>query len=186
MMSDNQTNNNSPTKNPLEKIVSFGSWAYNNNQEIVWRTKKTLRRYSTIFGNWEDIEETTTEQKPEDIGLVRSANINILYLKEIESLDTLEGKRRIWFRIPVLVRINPNMENNLWLKHSDGRLFLINCDPDLPQAIEIGFQNSENYSIKEGHAVKLTLKQAQELAKTTHYCFSRKINGEYVTVVSAV
>ncbi len=178
----NQTN----VKNdPYTKVTTFGEWV-NSDSGYKWRTKKFTRRYIANLGIWQDESEEVKEQSPEEIGLVRSANINILYLKEIESLDSIDGKIRTWFKVPVQVKINPNMENNLWLKHSEGRLFLINCDPDLPQAIEIGLQNCENYTTKEGKAVKLTPKQAQELAKTTHYVFQRKINNEYVYTVSAV
>ncbi|NLB10967.1 hypothetical protein GX831_00705 [bacterium] len=179
-MSANQVITNS---DPYTKTSSCAFWIEKEDGSYKWQTTKTTKKFNQVLGEWLTESEEVSEQTPTELGLIREATVNILVLKEYPSMDELDGKIRVWFKIPATFKIPNTQGDNLYFRHSEGRLFLINCYPSMPQACEVGFTSCENYSYKEGKAVKLTIKQAQELAKTTKYVYSKQINGEYVTVV---
>jgi hypothetical protein len=168
---------------PYTKVSSWAFWVQKEDGSYKWQTTKITKKFNQVLGEWLTESEEITEQSPEEIGLVREATVNVLVLKTYPSMDDINGEIKIWFRIPVTFKIPSTQGDNIWLKHDNGRLFLINCYPECPQAMEVAFCSCENYSYREGRAVRLTLKQAQELSKTTKLVFSKQINGEFVKVV---
>jgi hypothetical protein len=170
-------------KDMLTKVSTFGGWIQKEDG-YKWELKRIVRKWNIALGQWLDDSEEIIEQSPEEIGLVRETTVNVLFLKEIPSMDELDGKIKIWFLIPHKFSINKNQGMNLWLRHDNGKLFLL--DVHYGQCLEIPFENNANITMKKLKAVRLTVEKAKALAKSTKYVYTKEINGEYVTTVSPV
>jgi len=171
-------------KDMLTKVSTFGGWIQKDDGSYKWELKRITRKYNQYLGSWLDDSEEITEQSPEEIGLLRETIVNVLFLKEYPSMDELDGKIKIWFLIPHKFSINKNDGMNLWLRHDNGKLFLL--DVHHGQCLEVPFENNANLTMKKQKPIRLTVEKAKALAKMTKYVYTKEINGEYVTTVSPV
>jgi hypothetical protein len=153
-----------------EKPMTTGSWFQKESGEIVWK-------------------EGVTEKTPSEMGLVKQAEFDLFFVKEVENPDEWEEKTKTFFIQHVKMKIRQG--DNLWLRLGDSRNYFV-TDILNGQTIRAPLESDGSLIVEKSKPKKTTL-EAVKLAKddkTKAFYFFGRVEGtsdklEYGTTVSA-
>jgi hypothetical protein len=176
--------------NPLIKETVFGNWEYDQSGNIAWKKTTVKKEYNSLLHEWVSLPEQVEFQKPEQRGLAKEVNTCFIFKKDIKS-DDFGATKPQFYKLQVKFKVNGNQGSNIWLRDS-GKVYLLNINPEMPQAIECPHTSSENVTVKRmGRPIKISLQEAQRIIKSgNRYVFGRIVqsgegvdNIEFVTCV---
>jgi hypothetical protein len=141
-------------KNLGEKMSTNSIWVKKENGEIVFQVK--------------DLESgKITEKTPEDVGLVKEAEFDVFFMKEVENPDEFEIKTKTFF--VQHMKITVREAYNLWLKLSDRKYFL--TDILNGQTLSLAFESDNNIEVTKSRPRKVSLEDVKTAMKDNEKAF---------------
>ena len=157
-----------------------GTWIKKDNGTIVFQE-------TSLTAN--GITPLVEEKTPEQMGLVKQAEFDVYFMKEIENPDEFSEKTKTFFVQHMKMRIREAF--NLWLKLSDRKYFVTDILNGM--TILAPFQSDNTLEVEKSKPKKVSVEIVREAMhdKTKPFYFFGRVEGsdpqnlEYGTTVSA-
>src|SRR5271157_2230082 len=127
-----------------------GTWIKKENSEIVFREVSKASNGITPI-----IEEKT----PEEVGLVKQAEFDVYFMREIEDPDSFSEKTKVFFVQHMKMKIREAF--NLWLKFGDNRQYFV-TDILNNQTIRAPFESDNTLIVEKSKPKKVSVEIVRE------------------------
>jgi len=177
--------------NKYERVSKFCHWIKKSDGTYRWQIRTLTKKFDKILHEWMVDSDIISEKTPQEMGLTRQFEIDILFCKEIEDKSEWNSVSKMWFNQKMHYALQSDMGENVWLKYDDELLMVKDIEPyggSGGTCCEIGLgESNANYICKKSKPIKVTAEQAVEIQKQTHskYVYDKiESSGNEITYIT--
>jgi uncharacterized protein YwqG len=147
---------------PQTKIKKKSGQWYSENGKFYWKQFNDLYGYSFTLYSPEQIE-----------GVSRSASFTLAFAKDVNDESKVSGKKKLWFKQTVNVRIKDDVSNNVWIIYDDkSRKHFIRDLSEFGVTMQLPMQSIDIMNFEASEPERIDASELKQISKESSYLYN--------------